>query len=126
MREHPELASLGAFDLNGFAVALGTNVSATGDWPRNRAKRIFEDPIMLRCARVGLGEGAAGSGLRRDRAAFARDGYALRRGAARPWSAFAYVQSGTNDVFVNLAAAVYLGDERAGTVALIVDAALIA
>ena len=96
--------------------------SGTTDWPHNRIKRLIEDPIVLRSARVGLGEGAPSSGLRRSRAASAHDGYVLRRSAERPWSVLAYLQGGTNEVFVDIATALYLGDERIGSLACIVPA----
>jgi hypothetical protein len=117
----PAIRSMAGMDLNAFLIALPSFASTTDDWSRNRIKKILEDPISLRLARVGLGAGAEHSGLRRPWSAFARDGYTLHRVSPRPWGAYAYLQD-TGDVFVNLAAAVYVGDVRIATVSLILDA----
>jgi len=117
----PPIRSMAAMDLNTFLIALPSFASRTDDWSRNRAKKILEDPISLRLARVGLGAGVEHSGLRRAWSAFVRDGYTLHRVWPRPWGAYAYVQD-TGDVFVNLATAVYVGEVRVATVSLILDA----
>ena len=116
----PSIRSMADMDLNAFLIALPSHVSTVTDWPRNRCKKLLEDPISLRVARVGLGTGAEGSGLRRPWAAFERDGYVLRRVEPRPRAAYAYLQD-TGDVFVNLGTPVYVGDVRVGTASLIVD-----
>jgi methyl-accepting chemotaxis protein len=117
----PAIRSMAGMDLNTFLIALPSFSSTTEDWSRNRVKKILEDPISLRLARVGLGAGAERSGRRRAWNAFARDGYALHRVSPRPWGAYAYLQD-TGEVFVNLATAVYVGEVRVATVSLILDA----
>jgi hypothetical protein len=121
MAADDRIASMGAFDLNGFAIALPSNVSKTTDWERNRAKRLLEDPIILRMVRIGLGEGAEASGFRRSWAAFARDGYDLASVEPRPWIPLAYLQD-TGAVFITFGAALFVEGVRIGTASLIVDA----
>jgi len=117
----PAIKSMADMDLNGFLVALPSHVSTTVDWTRNRAKKLLEDAISIRVARLGLGAGAEHSGLRRPWSAFARDGYSLQRVEPRLFGAFAYLQD-TGAVFVNVATPLHVGDVRVGTVSLIVDA----
>jgi hypothetical protein len=115
------IASMGVFDLNGFALAMDAKIATTTDWTRNRVKRILDDPIQLRMARVGLGEGAEGSGRRRAWTAFERDGYALGRVEPRPWVALAYLRD-TGAVFITFGAALYAGETRVGTASFLVGA----
>jgi methyl-accepting chemotaxis protein len=115
------IASMGVFDLNGFALAMDGKIATTTDWARNRVKRILDDPIQLRMARVGLGEGAEGSGRRRTWTAFERDGYMLERVEPRPWIALAYLRD-TGAVFITFGAALYVGETRVGTASCLVDA----
>jgi methyl-accepting chemotaxis protein len=117
----PAVFSMGVFDLNGFLIALPSRVSTLTDWSRNRAKKLLEDPITLRVARVGLGAGAEGSGMRRSWSAFERDGFVVRRVTPRPHIVLAYLQD-TGDVFVNFGTPIYVGDVRVGTASLIVEA----
>ncbi len=108
-------------DLNGFGIALPRRLArdwtgdAAQDFAANRIKRMFEDPVGLRAARVGLGNAAEGLPQRSSIEQFRRAGAPLE--GAPDLSVF-LVQTNardTGEVVRDLALPLYAGNRRWAT-----------
>lgn len=113
-------------DLNGFLMVHYKDFckDITGDdavdLAGNRVKRIFDDPVGIRCARTGLVNGMKVP-LRAPRSAFAQHGVDLRRPAgARPMLLQSYARD-TGAILNDLAVAIYVRGQHWGALRGIFD-----
>lgn len=124
---HASIKAMFAVDLNGYC--YGHYRECRKDWTgdpavdlnTNRIKRFFEDPLSLRCSRVGLGDAADALPARTPYAVFRERGCSLERDGARPWAVFTYARD-TGIVYNDLSVALYVKDRRVGTIRIIYDA----
>jgi methyl-accepting chemotaxis protein len=127
---HAAITAMFAVDLNGFC--FGHYRTCRQDWTgdrardlaHNRIKRFFEDPLSLRCSRVGLGEGADDLPTRAPYATFAARGCRLRREGERPWAIFTYARD-TGTVYNDLSLGLFAKGNRVATLRIIYDADVI-
>lgn len=125
--KHAAIKAMFAVDLNGFC--FGHYRECRHDWTgdpavdldRNRIKRFFEDPLSLRCSRVGLGSAADRLSARTPYPRFAAAGCSLKATASRPWAIFTYARD-TGIVYNDLSVALYARTHRVGTIRIIYDA----
>ncbi|TAM59583.1 methyl-accepting chemotaxis protein [bacterium] len=117
-------------DINGFLIAHYRDYrkDITGDdeldLPGNRIKRIFDDPVGIRCARVGL-VGGMDVPLRAPRSAFTQRGVDLRsRPGARSMTVQTYARD-TGVVMDDLAVPLYVRGQRWGALRVAMDIAAI-
>jgi methyl-accepting chemotaxis protein len=111
--------SMGVTDINGFLLASPSSASrhwtgvAEKDTRENRIKRIFEDTVGLRAARVGLARGEEVP-RRAARRIFARYGINLeQRAAERTFLAQTYARD-TGNVVTDIAVPLHVGGRRYG------------
>jgi methyl-accepting chemotaxis protein len=124
---HPAIVAMFGVDLNGFC--FGHYRDCRRDWTGdhaadlngNRIKRFFEDPLSLRCARVGLGGAAEQLPPRTPYARFRERGGTLVRAGLRPWAIYTYARD-TGVVYNDLCLALFCRDRRVGTIRIIYDA----
>jgi hypothetical protein len=86
----------------------------------NRIKRFFEDPLSLRCSRVGLGVASLALPPRTAYAGFAHAGCVLDRQEERPWAIYTYARD-TSLIYNDLSIAIYAKNRRVGTARIIYD-----
>jgi methyl-accepting chemotaxis protein len=125
--KHRAIKAMFAVDLNGFCFGhyKDCRQAWTGDPARdldhNRIKRFFEDPLSLRCSRIGLGPAADALPPRTPYATFRERGCTVRRESTRPWAIFTYARD-TGIVYNDLSLALYARDQRVATIRIIYDA----
>jgi len=124
-------ATIAAVDLNAFIYAHPRRAITdwTGDPDRdhagNRIKRFIEDDQSVRTTRWGLGANVERVGRRASYADFRNAGCLLERPAAeRSWSAYVYARD-TRDIFNGMVIALYVRNERQGTIRLVYDREII-
>ncbi len=107
-------------DINGFSVmsarALRQDITGdpAADLVGNRIKRIFEDDLGLRSARVALGSAGSRVPKRAARKAFVEAAVDLRRSAGqRPWLMQTYARD-TGEILDDFAMPIYCRDQRWG------------
>ncbi len=124
---HAAIKAMFAVDLNGYC--FGHYRECRRDWTgvretdleNNRIKRFFEDPLSLRCARVGLGEAADALPKRLSYEEFRRRGSALTQPEIRPYAIFTYARD-TGVVYNDLSVGIFAQSRRVGTIRVIYDA----
>lgn len=121
------IAAIFAVDVNGYC--FGHYKECRRDWTgdyqtdlnTNRIKRFFEDPLSLRCARIGLTSAAEEAPPRSRYSELVGSSARLQAGQERPWGIFTYARD-TGIVYNDLSVAIYARGERAGTARIIYDA----
>lgn len=124
---HRSIVAMFGVDLNGFC--FGHYRECRQDWTGDRAtdlagnriKRFFDDPLSLRCSRVGLGGAAHSLPRRTPYATFRENGCTLVRGGLRPWAVYTYARD-TGIVYNDVCVGIFARDQRVGTLRVIYDA----
>ncbi|NPV71217.1 MAG: hypothetical protein HPY55_11345 [Firmicutes bacterium] len=113
----PGIAYLAVTDINGFSIAVASNAARdwTGDPAKdlagNRLKRMFEDPVGLKAARVGL-RGAEKVRPRAHRSEFTAAGIDLSKpGGGREFLLQTYARD-TGEVLKDLVVPIYAAGQR--------------
>jgi len=126
----PGVVYVAVVDINGYLTmhAARFRQPITGDPARdlagNRVKRLFEDPVGLRCGRVGLAGGDRVE-LRASRERFRDAGADLRRRAGRRPTVLQSYARDTGEVLNDLSAAVYVLGEHWGGVRVAFEPSII-
>jgi methyl-accepting chemotaxis protein len=125
--QHRAVKAMFAVDLNGFCFGhyRECRKAWTGDYATdldgNRIKRFFEDPLSLRCSRVGLGSASDRIQKRAPYERFRESGCTLDAAGDRPWAIYTYARD-TGIVYNDLSVALYAHRRRVATIRIIYDA----
>lgn len=119
--DHPHVLYTTVLDLNAFAIAMPKQLMQpwTGDPAKdvagNRVKRLFEDPIGVRAARVGLGPAAEHVPPRATRRQFAAAGCELTAAGAEAAFLVQTYARDTGDIVKDVALPLTADGQRWGT-----------